>query len=426
MSACPDPRRGLPPTPVGGTTGFFGDWLRDVVYSLFFIFSKNDTFMLIPLLFTLLFSASFVFGEDYEDSINRIVANVRPKANLSDNGPASYNLVERMKFFSVPGVSIALSHGGKLAWARTFGVKDKDNLYLCDTNTLFQAASISKPISTTILLNLVEREFLELDKPVNFYLKDWRVPSSVLTETSPVTLRHLASHSAGMTVHGFPGYEFGQPLPTIPQILNGLTPANTRPVFVAYQPGEKFQYSGGGFCVIQLAITETANLDFESLAKKYVFQPTSMSRSTFQQPLSEVFLGNVAAGHSKDGTKIKGGWHIYPELAAAGLWTTPSDLLKWATSLSNAWQGNQSAFLSCSLAKEMLAAQAGGCGLGIFFRGKGDSFYFYHGGANAGYRSFLLFYPQTGNGIAIMCNGDGADELQSEIVSAVIAEYGWK
>jgi len=382
--------------------------------------------MLISLLFTLLLSASFVFGEDYEDSINRIVANLRPKDSLSESGPTSYNLAERMKYFSVPGVSIAVSHGGKLAWARSFGVKDRDNLSLCDTNTLFQAASVSKPISTTILLNLVERGFLDLDKPVNCYLKDWQVPFSVLTETTPVTLRHLASHSAGMTVHGFPGYELGQPLPTIPQILNGLPPANTKPVFVAFKPGVNFKYSGGGFCVIQLAITETANLDFESLAKKYVFQPTSMSRSTFEQPLSEGFLGNVAEGHSKDGSKIRGGWHVYPELAAAGLWTTPSDLLKWSASLANAWQGNQNAFLSCSVAKEMLTAQAGGCGLGIFVRGDGASFYFSHGGANAGYRSFLLFYPQTGNGLAIMCNGDGADELQNEIVRAVIAEYGWK
>lgn len=376
--------------------------------------------------FILFLSVSFVCGEDYQDSINRIVTNLRPKADSSGNIPSPYSLIERMEHFSVPGVSLAVSHGGHLAWARTFGFKDKENSLLCDTNTLFQAASISKPIATTILLKLVDQRVLDLDKPVNNYLKSWQVQPSPLTETSPVTLRYLASHSSGMTVHGFPGYATGQPLPTVPQILNGLQPANTKPVDVVFKPGTKFQYSGGGFCVIQLAITETTKMNFESLAQKYIFQPTLMSRSTFEQPLSGRFLDNVAEGHLKNGAKIKGGWHTYPELAAAGLWTTPSDLLRWAIALAKDWQGDKNSLLSSSSAKEMLTPQLGDCGLGIFVRGNGNSFCFNHGGANAGYRSFLLFFPLSGDGIAIMCNSDGADELLNEVVSAVITEYGWK
>jgi len=394
-------------------------------YSLFPYFYEENTKMTSALVLVLFLSISFIFGQDDEFLIDRIITNLRPKGESSEATHTSYSLMERMEYFSVPGISFAVSHRGRLTWARTFGVKDKENLLLCDTNTLFQAASISKPISTTILLSLVDKGVLELDKPVNNYLKDWQVPFSILTETSPVTLRQLASHSAGMTVHGFPGYAAGQTLPTISQILGGFPPANTQPIFSAFKPGTRFQYSGGGFCIIQLALTETTHLDFQSLAQKYVFQPTSMSRSTFEQPLSAGFLDNVAKGHDKYGREIKGGWHTYPELAAAGLWTTPSDLLKWAIALANAWQGLQSDLLSRSSAKEMLTARLGSCGLGIFISSNGESFSFNHGGANAGYRSFLLFFPKTGDGIAIMCNGDGADDLQNEIVRAVIAEYGW-
>lgn len=359
------------------------------------------------------------------DAIERVVANLRTEiAVVGRRAPSTYALQERMAEHEVPGVSIAVVEGGRIAWARGFGVRETGTTDPVTATTVFQAASISKPIAATAVLRLVEDGILDLDLPVNDYLTRWSLPDNAFTAEEPVTLRHLLSHGAGTTVWGFPGYEVGTDLPTVPQILDGLPPANTPAVRVERTPGAAWLYSGGGVTVAQLAVMDATGEAFGDVLDRLVLGRFGMERSTFAQPLPQERAGDAAAGH-RDGSALPGRWHVYPELAAAGLWTTPSDLLTWAIHIANALRGGSGALLSKELAEEMLTPQHGNTGLGPGLGGAGEGFFFGHGGANAGFRAQLVYFPATGQGAAVMSNGDGGAALNREILLALGAEYGW-
>ncbi len=364
-------------------------------------------------------------SETTDAAIARVTAGLRPGAVAKGRPPTSFRLAERMEHYHVPGVSIAVVDSGRIAWARGFGVKEVGTVDSVTATTLFQAASISKPVAATAMLRLVEEGRLDLDTPVNRYLTSWKVPENAFTAREPVTLRRIVSHSAGLTVHGFPGYAAGEPLPTVPQILDGAPPANTAPVRVDTLPGAISRYSGGGVTVEQLLMTDVTGEPFPELMKRLVLDPAGMARSTYEQPLPEQRRGEEAAGYRSDGTPIEGRWHTYPEMAAAGLWTTPTDLLKWAMAITAARDGAPDGLLSQEMAREMLTPQKGDFGLGPGLGGTGSGFHFGHGGANEGFRCQLIYFPETGQGAAVMTNGDGGGGLAQEILLAVASEYGW-
>ncbi|HEX8360840.1 MAG TPA: serine hydrolase domain-containing protein [Longimicrobium sp.] len=339
--------------------------------------------------------------------------------------PETFSLAERMAHYKVPGVSVAVVEGGRIAWARGFGVREAGTADSVTGTTLFQAASISKPVAATGMLRMVDEGKLALDTPVNEYLVSWKVPENEFTAREQVTLRRLASHSAGLTVHGFGGYPAGAPVPSVPQILDGSGPANSQPVRVNVVPGSMWRYSGGGTTIEQLVMTDVAKEPFPALMRRLVLEPAGMANSTFEQPLPEVRRGTAAAGHDEEGAVLPGRWHVYPEMAAAGLWTTPSDLLKWAMEIAAARDGRSGRVLSKPTAVAMLTPQKGASGLGPSLGGRGDGFYFSHGGANAGFRAQLIYFPETGQGAAVMTNGEGGDRLAREILLALSAAYGW-
>ena len=200
-------------------------------------------------------------------------------------GSAPASLERRMMHHHVPGVSVAVIAGGRIEWARAYGVTEAGGARAVDTATLFQAASISKVVATTAALRLVERRRLELDRDINERLTGWRVPPSPHTREEKVTLRRILTHTGGLTVSGFAGYEPGQPVPTLFQLLNGTPPANSPPVRTDTVPGSAQRYSGGGFTVAQLAIAEASGMPFDRAAEALVLHPAGMTRSTFRQPL---------------------------------------------------------------------------------------------------------------------------------------------
>jgi len=360
-----------------------------------------------------------------EAAVARITAGLEPGTVVKGRAPVSFRLAERMEHYHVPGVSIAVVDSGRIVWARGFGVKEVGTADSVTAATLFQAASISKPVAATAMLRLVEDGRLDLDAPVNRYLTSWKVPDNAFTAREPVTLRRIVSHNAGLTVHGFPGYAAGEPLPTVPQILDGAPPANTPAVRVDTLPGAISRYSGGGVTVEQLVMTDVTGEAFPELMKRLVLDPAGMTRSTYEQPLPAQRRGEEAAGYRSDGTPIEGRWHTYPEMAAAGLWTTPTDLLKWAMAITAARDGAPDALLSQETATEMLTPQKDDYGLGPGLGGTGAGFHFGHGGANEGFRCQLIYFPERGQGAAVMTNGDGGGGLAQEILLAVAAEYGW-
>jgi CubicO group peptidase (beta-lactamase class C family) len=359
--------------------------------------------------------------------IARILGGLRPSVEVTNRPLVRWTLAERMAHYEVPGVSIAAIEGGRVAWARGVGVKQAGGADPVTPATLFQAASISKPIAQTAMLRLVEQGKLALDTNVNVYLTSWKVPDNEHTTVEKVTLRRIASHSAGLTVHGFPGYADGAAVPTVPQLLDGVAPANTTPVRVDTTPGAITRYSGGGTTVMQQVLVDATGRPFPELMRELVLVPARMTHSTYEQPLPATRAGEAARAHRRDGTPIPGGWHTYPEMAAAGLWTTPTDLATWALAIADARAGRSSALLSTAAATAMLTEQKEGSSVGIgpSLSGSGRTFGFGHGGANAGFHSALIYYPELGTGAAVMTNGDGGPALLREVMAAMAAEYDW-
>jgi len=333
-------------------------------------------------------------------------------------------LAKRMRHHKVSGVSIAVIDMGRLAWVRGYGSTEAGGEPVT-TATLFQAASISKPVMSVAALKLVEQGRLTLDDDVNRSLVAWQVPENAFTAQRKVTLRGLLSHSAGIGVPGFQGYAAGLPLPAIREVLDGTPPANSLPVRVVAEPGSAWRYSGGGSMIAQQLLTDTANQSFAALMHDTVLAPLGMADSLFIQPLPASEIPRAARGHYASGIKLTGGWHSYPELAAAGLWTTPGDLAHLVIELNKAAMGEAGSVLTPGMAREMLTPQRGRWGLGVALDGSGAALCYSHEGGNAGYRAFLVGCPGTGQGAVIMTNSDAGDNLYSEIVRGIAVAYGW-
>jgi CubicO group peptidase (beta-lactamase class C family) len=359
------------------------------------------------------------------ERIARVENRILPPVRVRGREYAPATIEERMAALGVPGVSIAVIRGGKIAWARAYGVTEAGGSTPVTPETLFQAASMSKPVAAMAALSLVEEGRLSLDEDVNAWLGAWRVPGHQWQAESPVTLRQLLSHTAGLTVHGFPGYAAGIAIPTTVQVLAGGPPANTAAVTVAARPGSRWQYSGGGYTVMQLLLEEVTGTPFERLLRERVFLPTGMTRSTYAQPLPAARAGEAATGHRPGAQPIPGGWHVYPEMAAAGLWTTPSDLARWVTSVQRSLAGATDGVLSPEMARRMITVVDRVHGLGPQVDGEGATLHFYHGGANEGFRGLFVGFAETGDGAVIMSSADAGSALNGEIMLAIGEAYGW-
>jgi CubicO group peptidase (beta-lactamase class C family) len=331
-----------------------------------------------------------------------------------------------MRHYQVPGVSIAVADGGRLAWARGFGVRRQGAPEAVTPDTPFEAASISKVLAATLVLRLVDQGRLDLDADVNRYLRSWRVPRTRLTAREKVTLRRILSHSSGLDGHSVREYPVAGPLPTLPQVLEGRPPSRTPAVKVISVPGTKSAYSGSGLTVAQLLLTEVSGKSFETLAREQVLGPVGMDDSAFEQPIPPALRARASAAHDVSGRPIDP--VVYVDLAAAGLWSTPRDLLRWAMAIdaSRAGRpGERPPLLSQARATEMLKVQKGSFGLGPYLEGEGAAFSFSHAGWNDGFHSRVIYFPATGQGAAVMVNGAGGRPLVTEILQAIAAEYRW-
>ncbi|MHB1326610.1 MAG: serine hydrolase [Gemmatimonadales bacterium] len=382
---------------------------------------------LVPLLGLLVAAAcsSAPTPDPNEAMVAAVTSGLRRPVVVTGEPEAVATLADRMAHYNVPGVSIAVVDSGRIVWARGFGLKETGTADSVTDSTLFQAASMSKPVAATGMLRLVEEGTLALDAPVNTFLKSWQVPENQFTAKEKVTLRRLVSHSAGLTVHGFPGYAAGDTIPTVPQILAGVRPANTGEVKPDIIPGSRWRYSGGGTTVLQLAMMDATGEAFPALMKRLVLDPMGMTQSTYEQPLPAALAGREAAAHSGDGSLVAGRWHTYPEMAAAGLWTTPTDLMHWAIGVAGARAGTSTGVLSKDMASQMLTVQKAPSGLGPALNGSGRAFRFGHGGSNRGFRGNMVYFPETGQGAAVMSNSDNGGALVQEVLNAIAKVYQW-
>jgi len=342
------------------------------------------------------------------------LAPVRAQATRLDSLDAFVKA--QMALRQVRGLSLAVIKEGKIVVARAYGVVDDSTKAPVTTSTLFQAGSISKPVSALGALRLVEKGTLSLDDDVNAKLTSWKVPENKFTTTEKVTLRRLLSHTAGLTVHGFPGYDIGEPMPTVVQVLDGAPPANTAPIRVDTTPGAIWRYSGGGVTVAQQLVMDVTRQPYAQYLQTTVLGPIGMTSSSFEQPLPAARAALTATGYYADGSPVHGRWHLYPEMAAAGLWTTPTDLAKFAIEIQHALAGRGHGVISRTMARQYVTDVKSGYGLGVgVYGGAGSALRFGHGGRDEGFDALLDAGAETGDGVVVMINANDNSPLKNRI-----------
>ncbi|MEN3369115.1 MAG: hypothetical protein V7609_1258 [Verrucomicrobiota bacterium] len=332
----------------------------------------------------------------------------------------------QMKKRGITGLSLAIIDGGAIVREQGYGFTDKSGRTPVTASTLFQAGSVSKPVAALGTLHLVDKGLLSLDEDVNTKLRTWTVPQNKFTDAHKVTLRLILSHTAGLTVHGFPGYHADAPIPTLVQILNGEKPANTNAIRVDRTPGKEWKYSGGGYVVMQQMVLDVTSKPFPQFMDEAVLKPLGMASSTYSQPLPDNMAARAAKGYGGIfGQPINGEWHVYPEMAAAGLWTTAGDLARFAIGIQNAVSGRSNAVISQPLTREMLTIQQKNDGLGLFLKSSGKTLRFEHNGVDAGFDAAMKAYAYLGKGAAVMINQNDDGKAMSQIFVAIGEQYHW-
>jgi CubicO group peptidase (beta-lactamase class C family) len=357
-------------------------------------------------------------------SANRVTGCLLPPVLVQGELRECKTLAARMAELHIPGVSIAILHNGAVVWAEGFGVRGPDGKPVT-RNTLFQAGSISKPVAALAALRLVQVGKLSLDSDINLALTSWHIPPSTAAPDAKVTLRELLTHTAGISVHGFPGYAGGAPVPTLTQVLDGTKPANTAPIRVETAPGTKWNYSGGGFTVMQQALIDVTHEPFPKLMTSTVLVPIGMTHSTYEQPLPASLMSDAASPYAAGEKPVQGGAHTYPEMAAAGLWTTPSDLAKYMIEVQQSLIGKANHVLDAGSTAAMLTSGKNHWGLGVELGGSEAKPYFTHGGVNEGFQSLFVAYEKSGDGAIVMTNADGGMEIADEVMRSIAMEYDW-
>ena len=350
------------------------------------------TLTLLPFAFPISSAAQARPAADY---ITQIEA---AQSSPGDNGLGELTITELMERFNVPGVSVAVIHDFKIHWAKGYGIADIETGAPVDTETMFQAASISKPVAAMGVLRAVQDGLFTLDDDINDILQSWTLDGENMTNDRPVTPRTLTSHTSGLgDGFGFPGYDPAEPVPTVVQILEGHELSNVGALFMERPPMSLMEYSGGGVTLMQQALSDARGQPFERVLRDNVLQPIGMDNSTYQQPIPAARDRNAARAHSRDGESMGAKWHVYPEMAAAGLWTTPSDLARFAIEVQMSAIGESNRVLSRTTVQEMLSpVGVGDFAVGFSISKIGQGWYFSHGGANWGFRATLLAHKVKG------------------------------
>lgn len=368
-------------------------------------------------LIAFLFLTLTTFAQSVNDKINIFETNL----NYWDQSKSrKWTVKDRMAFYNVNAVSIAVIKDYKVEWTKTYGFADVTEKIPATLQTLFQAASISKSINSLAILKLVQEGKLSLEEDINMYLKSWKFPYDSVSKGKKITIFNLLNHTGGLSIGGFGGYPTGVELPTTIQTLNGLTPSNSKAVRSVFEPGLKFQYSGGGTTISQLILEVVTDEKYEDYMLKNVLKPLKMDKSSFNQPPSENTMYLLATGYNSNGKEVKGKYHIYPEKAAAGLWTNPTDLAKYVIETQLSLAGNSNKILSKELSLERVNNN-----LGVFLNDFNGEKYFCHSGGNEGFVCYYEGSVTDGNGIVVMTNGRNFGLIQ-EIVNSVASLNNWK
>jgi CubicO group peptidase (beta-lactamase class C family) len=387
---------------------------------------KSTIFSFALALVSIMGLSTCVQTNDIAEKIHQVETNLT--TNILSGSDSTYNLKDRMAYYHIHGVSIAVIHNYKIEWAKGYGWAD-DNLKIPVTaQTLFQAGSISKSLNSVGVLKLAQDKKIDLYTDINTYLSGWKFPYDSLSKGKKLTVANLLSHTGGLGVHGFGGYEKGDPIPTIEQVLDGKKPANSAALRSMYEPGLKYEYSGGGITISQLIVMDITHEPYDKFMYDNVLKPLGMTASTYQQPPTDRDPKLVSAAYYPDGKEVKGKYHIYPEQAAAGLWTNPTDLCKYIIETQLAYVGKSHKVLNRRMTSLRLTPYVDkNAALGVFIDSYPDGTkYFQHGGVDEGFISQYYGSLEGGNGLVIMVNTANGGSLIPEIVNSIAKVYGLK
>ena len=362
-------------------------------------------------------------NKQIQENIHKVENSLSPGIIFGDSVP-NLNIEKRMQETGIKGLSIAVIRNYQVEWAKGYGWADVEEKRKVNTETRFQAASISKSLNSMGVLKLVQMGKLDPEADINNYLKSWKFPYDSLSKNKKINTLQLLSHTAGLSIHGFPGYERSDSLPTIPQILDGQKPANTEAVRSMFELGKRLEYSGGGTTITQLLVTDITGRKYAEFMQNEVLNPLGMKNSSFNQPTLDT--GNLATGYYGNGKPVHGKYHVYPEQAAAGLWTTPVDLAKYIIECQLALTGKSNKVLSQPMMQKRLSHYIdSSSGLGVSLINKKGNIYFNHNGGNEAFLCTSYGSMQGGNGVVIMINGEDFSVVR-EMVNSVARVYNWE
>jgi CubicO group peptidase (beta-lactamase class C family) len=364
------------------------------------------------------------YAPEIEKRIKQVEQSLGP--NTLVNGQPRPTLKQRMAFYHLKGLSIAVVHNYTIEWARGYGWADSAQQRPVTAQTLFQAGSISKSLNGVGVLRLAQEGKLDLYTNLNSYLTGWKFPYDSLSKGRKITVANLLSHTGGLTVHGFYGYAVGDSLPSVEQVLDGKRPANSPAVRSMYEPGLKSEYSGGGTTISQLVVMDITHQPYDRYMRDKVLTPLGMTSSFYSQPPPADKHPLLATGYRANGKEVTGKYHIYPEQAAAGLWTNPTDLCKYIIETELAGQGKSAKVLDAKYTRLRLTPYIdSSAALGVFITVHGGDRYFQHNGADEGFRAQYIGRIDGGEGVVVMVNSDNGDIIP-EIVNSVATVYHWK
>lgn len=394
----------------------FSNKIYKVVFILLFFYSSGNF---------LYGQSSKIYSKEIHSKIKQVENNLSSWVQI-ENNPKMWTLAERMKFYHANGISITVIKDYKIEWTKSYGWADSLEQRPVTAITRFQAGSNSKSLNAIGVLKLVQDGKVNLNEDINKYLKTWKFPYDTLSKGKKITVANLLSHTAGITIHGFPGYEIGDTIPTLTQILDGQKPANTKAVRSIYESSLKYQYSGGGTTISQLIIQDVTGQPYDEFMWNNVLKPMGMTNSSYTQPPTKKVERFLATGYYNDGKPVKGKYHIYPEQAAAGLWTTSNDLAKYVIETQLSLEGKSKKVLNRETTMLRLSPFVdSSSALGVFILNKGGVKYFNHGGVDEGFVSQYVGSFEGGNGVVVMTNTYNT-ALFNEIIYSVASTYNWK
>jgi CubicO group peptidase (beta-lactamase class C family) len=364
--------------------------------------------------------------QQYSRAVNEQIARV--EANLWQRMVIDgkwYTLSERMKHYNVAGLTVAVIDSYQVVWAKAYGYADKKENRKVTTNTMFEPGSISKSLNAVGILQLAQQGKLDLYQDINQYLVSWKFPYDTVSHGRKITTAQLLSHSAGLTVHGFPGYQRDSAIASVTDILDGRAPSNTAAVRSYTEPGKEVRYSGGGTVITQQMLTDLTKQRYEEYMYEHVFRPLGMTNSSYNQPPAISQRKNLATGYKRNGNEVPGKYHIYPEKAAAGLWTTPTDLCKYMIEMQHAYQGRSSKVLNQEMVKLHVTPYKNDVAMGTFIQNRNGEKYFAHTAGNEGFTGVFIAGLTNGKGAAIFANSDDGN-VMFELLNSIALLYNWE